>query len=77
VPADYAVEEIPKSKVMMLPNNTARYLYNIGQVGNTINITSSLTIAQNMFSQLEYPNLREFYSQMIAKQAEQIVLKKK
>jgi hypothetical protein len=29
-----------------------------------------------MFVQEEYPDLREFYNQMVAKQAEQIVLKK-
>jgi hypothetical protein len=77
VPPDYVIEELPKNKVIVLPNNAAKYLYNIGQMGNSINISSSLTIAKGIFTQNEYPNLREFYSQIIAKQAEQIVLKKK
>ena len=32
---------------------------------------------RSIFDQTEYPNLREFYNQVVAKQAEQIVLKKK
>jgi hypothetical protein len=36
-----------------------------------------MQINKNLFPQDEYPNLREFYSQVVAKQTEQIVLKKK
>jgi hypothetical protein len=35
-----------------------------------------MSINKAMFVQDEYPILREFYNQMIAKQTEQIVLKK-
>jgi hypothetical protein len=77
IPDGYTVDELPKSKALALPENVARYSYNVSQTGNVISITSSLTINRNQFYQTEYPNLREFYSQMIAKQAEQIVLKKK
>ena len=77
LPEGYGVDELPKSKVLSLPNNAAKYFYNVVQTGNTINITSSLAINQSLFAQEEYPNLREFYNQMVAKQAEQIVLKKK
>ncbi len=77
LPAEYTIDEMPKSKVLALPGNGARYLYNIAQVGNTIAITSTLSINRGIFSQEEYPNLREFYNQMVAKQAEQIVFKKK
>jgi hypothetical protein len=76
LPTGFAVEEMPKSKVLALPNNAARYIFNVAQTGNFINITSSLSINKGFFSQEEYPNLREFYSQIVAKQAEQIVLKK-
>jgi hypothetical protein len=76
IPEGFAVEELPKAKVMMLPNNAGRYTYNISQTGNQLNIVSMLQINKSMFVMDEYPNLREFYSQMVAKQAEQIVLKK-
>jgi Domain of Unknown Function with PDB structure (DUF3857) len=76
LPTGFVVEEMPKSKVLALPNNAARYIFNVAQTGNFINITSSLSVNKGIFSQEEYPNLREFYSQIVAKQAEQIVLKK-
>jgi hypothetical protein len=36
-----------------------------------------MSINKTLFAQDEYPNLREFYNQVVAKQDEQIVLKKK
>lgn len=77
VPEGFAFDEIPKSKMIMLPGNAAKYVFNVAQNGNTVNITSSMVINKNLFLQNEYPNLREFYNQVVAKQAEQIVLKKK
>jgi hypothetical protein len=77
IPENYVIDELPKSKAMMLPEKAARYSYNIAQSGNTITIGSTLSINKSLFLQAEYPNLREFYNQMIAKQSEQIVLKRK
>jgi len=77
IPAGYVIDEVPKNKVILLPENTARYLYNVSQIGNVLNITSNLSINKGLFTQHEYVHLREFYSQIIAKQAEQIVFKKK
>lgn len=77
IPENYLVEEIPVSKVLMLPNNAGKYVYNVQVIGNVINISSILSINQSLFTQDDYPNLREFYNQVVAKQAEQIVLKKK
>jgi hypothetical protein len=77
VPDGYTVDELPKSIVIKLPNNSARYVYNVVQSGNTIALTSNLQINNSLFTQEEYPHLREFYSQLVAKQAEQIVFKKK
>lgn len=77
IPDNYQIEELPTSKAFGLPGNAARYVYNVQASGNVITITSVLSINQPLFTQLEYPNLREFYNQVVAKQAEQIVLKKK
>lgn len=77
LPDGYAVDELPKSKVIALPENAAKYTYNLVQQGNVINITSSFQINKPLFLQNDYPFLKEFYNQVIAKQAEQIVLKKK
>lgn len=77
LPEGYAVDEMPLTKVFMLPSNSAKYSYNVSQAGNIINIVSNFQINKALYSQDEYPNLREFYNQIVAKQAEQIVLKKK
>jgi hypothetical protein len=77
IPDGYKVDEVPQSKIITLPGNSARYIYNVSQRENVINITSNFQVNKNLFIQDEYPNLREFYNIMIAKQSEQIVLKKK
>lgn len=76
LPANYKFEELPTSKVIALPGNAARYLYNVNVTGNTLSITSILSINKAMYVQTEYPHLREFYNQVVAKQSEQIVAKK-
>ena len=77
MPEGYVVDELPKSKVLTLPANAAKFTYSVTQAGSFLSIVSNFQINQSLFSQLEYPNLREFYNQVVAKQAEQIVLKKK
>ena len=77
LPDNYAIDELPQSKVITMPENAARYIYNIAQNGREITITSMFHINKSLFNQLEYPYLREFYNQMVAKQTEQIVLKRK
>ena len=76
IPAGYKVEELPKAKALALPNGSGKFLYNAAQNGSSIVVTSTLQINRSLFSQEEYEGLREFYAQVVAKQAEQIVLKK-
>lgn len=77
IPEGYVVDELPKSKAMAMAGNAGKYMYSVTQAGSTLSIVSNFTINKSIFSQAEYPNLREFYSQVIAKQTEQVVLKKK
>lgn len=76
VPEGYEVDEIPQSKAMTLPNGGGRFLYNAALNGNVINITSVWNLNKSIFLVDEYPLLREFYAQTIAKQNEQVVLRK-
>ncbi len=76
IPENYQVDEIPESKIFVTPGNSARYVFNAAHMGNTITISSSMRINKNLFIQTEYQDLREFYHQVVAKQAEQIVLKR-
>lgn len=77
LPEGYEIDELPQSKVLAMPGGVAKYTYSVSHVGNAVNIMSNFQINRNIFGHDEYPILREFYNQVVAKQAEQIVLKKK
>lgn len=77
IPENFVADELPKPKIVMLPNNGGKFTYNVQAMGNTINVISILTINQSLFSQVEYKSVREFFNLVVAKHAEQIVLKKK
>ncbi|MCC2547957.1 DUF3857 and transglutaminase domain-containing protein [Hymenobacter sp. BT175] len=77
LPAGYVVEELPKPIALELPDNGGRFVYNIAPNQNTLQIVSRLNLRKAVYSAEEYASLREFYTRALAKQAEQIVLKKK
>lgn len=77
LPEGYVVEEVPKPLILKLHDNSAKYMYSITQNDNVLSILSHFKIGKTLYIQNEYLQLKEFYSQVVAKQAEQIVLKKK
>lgn len=77
IPEGYVVDEMPKPRILKLGDNAAKYTYTAVQSGNVISLTSHFLIFNSMFPQTEYEHLREFYNIIVAKQSEQIVLKKK
>jgi hypothetical protein len=77
IPDGYSVEELPKQRMILLPSNGGKFVYTATLLGNTLNFVSQFIINKSIFTAEEYPHLREFYMQVVAKQAEQIVLKKK
>ncbi|ALI98888.1 DUF3857 domain-containing protein [Rufibacter tibetensis] len=77
LPEGYVVEELPKNILVSLPENGGSFTYALEVAENKIKVTSKLNIAKPIFLAQEYALLKEFYNQIIAKHAEQIVLKKK
>ena len=77
IPDGYLVDETPQPKVTVLPENKGKFSYHVTQTGNRLTVVSSIQINERIFMQDEYPGLREFYNRIVAKQSEQIVLKKK
>ena len=77
IPDGYSVEELPQSKVFTLPEGAAKYTFNISVNSNKIVVMNRLQINKTLFYQDEYPNLREFYTRLVAKNSENVVLKKK
>ena len=76
IPNGYAVESIPKSFAIGLPDNSGVYKCSITSTGNKIRIISLYKINSSIIPANYYPQLKEFYKQMIAKNIEQVVLKK-
>jgi hypothetical protein len=77
LPAGYEAEEMPKSAVVEMPDNGGRYSLTVVPGAGTIQLVSRMSLRKPTYSAEEYASLREFYTRMLAKQAEQIVLKKK
>ncbi len=75
IPDGYVVDELPQPLAIGLPNKSGTFLYQIQQVGNSISLTSRFIINRTEFQAEEYGPLREFYAQVVAKQAESVVLK--
>ncbi|MFD3000014.1 DUF3857 domain-containing protein [Pontibacter toksunensis] len=76
IPAGYELDEVPKSLVVNLPEKGGRFMYVVKQEGSSLQVMSKVSITKPVFFAPEYALLKEFYNQIIAKQAEQIVLKK-
>jgi len=76
IPEGYSLEELPKSKLLVLPEKGGKFQYQVTQVGNKIMLNYRLSIDKTLFIPSEYESLKEFYNLVINKQAEQIILKK-
>ena len=71
------VADLPKPIHIALPNQGGRYLYVASSPApGTVELLSRLTLDKPLYNTEEYHALRELYSQMLAKQAEALVIKK-
>ncbi len=71
------VAELPKPAVLALPDQGGRYVYAASSPApGTVQVLSRLTLDKPVYSAHEYHALRELYRQMLAKQAEALVIKK-
>jgi hypothetical protein len=76
IPQGYVVDEMPASKIFNLPGNAARYIVDCQQRQGQIVVTTKLQRNKLIFKPNEYVDLREFYARVVAKNLEQVVLKK-
>ncbi|HMJ69822.1 MAG TPA: transglutaminase domain-containing protein [Cyclobacteriaceae bacterium] len=77
LPEGFEVEELPQSRVIALPGNAARAIFNISSEGGKVQVMTRLQINRTLFMPEEYGQLKEFYTRLFAKQGEQIVILKK
>ncbi|WAC11572.1 DUF3857 domain-containing protein [Dyadobacter pollutisoli] len=77
LPDGYVIEEMPKSEVISLPGGAAKFLYQVKQDGNIIQVSSKVTINKIKFLPTEYAGLREFFDRVVKKHSQPLVIKKK
>jgi len=77
IPDGYAVEELPENKAIALSGNAAKCTFSTTVDGNKIMVMSKLIFNKSFFLPADYAGLKEFYGKLVAKKAENIVLKKK
>jgi len=76
IPDGYQVEELPKSKSIVLDDKVGIFTYQIAQMDKRVVLNMRFSILKSLFLPSEYPNLKSFFDLIVAKEAEQIVLKK-
>lgn len=77
IPKGYVVEEVPKNIKMTLSEDGGMYSFLIRSTPDgKLMVSSRLVINKTTFYAEEYDGLKQFFDQIIAKHAEQIVLKK-
>jgi hypothetical protein len=74
IPEGAQVVELPKVLVMKLPDNSVSMQYQISSFGNSVNLTYKFIMTKPIFSVEEYADLRAFFSELVKKHAEPIVI---
>jgi hypothetical protein len=77
IPSGYMVEELPKSGKILLNNNGGFFEYILTKDGEQIHFRTRIRLAKANFQPQEYEALREFFANIVKKESEQIVFKKK
>jgi hypothetical protein len=76
IPKGYKVDEFPKSTRVKLNDDEGMFEYLISPSATNIRLNCRLIIKKANFDPDDYETLRNFFSIVVKKQAEQVVLKK-
>ncbi|QEC69053.1 DUF3857 domain-containing protein [Panacibacter ginsenosidivorans] len=76
IPKGYTVEELPKSTRVKLNEDEGMFEYIIGLSGDHIQLRCRTILSKATFLPEDYTTLRDFFTYIVKKEAEQIVFKK-
>lgn len=76
LPEGYTVEYLPKSEGLEFKDANVKFTYLIQQNGDFLQLKAQLDIVNPLISPKDYKDFKAFYSKIVEKQAEQIVLTK-
>lgn len=77
LPEGYALEEMPKAEIVVLPEKGGKFSYQVRQVGNVIQVNTMIQVSRTRFLPEEYGDLKEFFERVVQKHAQPLVIKKK
>jgi hypothetical protein len=75
IPDNYSVVSMPAPVLIKLPDNSAKCIYNISAINNKIILSYQYKINRVIYLPNEYSLLQEFYSQIVKKHSEPIILR--
>jgi len=76
LPEGYVVDQMPENIAVALPDNAGFFRYRTIHSGQQIQLSVEVFINKAFFPYAEYADLKAFYSMMVQKQAESIIIKK-
>ncbi|TCK67455.1 uncharacterized protein DUF3857 [Winogradskyella wandonensis] len=76
LPSGYEVEAIPQSEAIEYKSGAVKYTFVAKQNGSFIQLSTEFDLKSPIIDSADYKVFKEFYSKIVEKQMEQIVLKK-
>ncbi|PQJ79381.1 transglutaminase domain-containing protein [Polaribacter porphyrae] len=76
IPEGYKVEKIPEPLAIGLPDNIGVFKFKVSAAGKKINTTCILQFNESLINPQHYPFLKDFYSKLVKKESEKIILTK-
>ncbi len=77
IPDSFKVAEKPEPVNFALPENNGKFIFRVSSQGNIIMVNCDLSISKAVFTQDAYPYLKQLYSEIVKKESEPIIIKKK
>ncbi len=74
IPEGYQVSSMPESLKIALPDNMGSFLFNVSKTPEGFNVMSTFKINTAIIPAHKYFEIKEFYNQRVAKEAEKVVL---
>lgn len=77
IPAGYEIEELPKREKILFNGDEGVYEYIVQKSGNTIMLQCKFKLSFANYTPEDYAGLRDFFGNIVKKQTEMIVFRKK
>ncbi len=77
LPEGFIVDELPEPTAISLPDNAGLFNFQVVNNNNMVQVLCSFSLNRTLFLPEEYANLKTFFNYVLAKQEEQIVIKRK